>query len=378
MPAPPFRGGILRKYYIDNLRSLCILLLFPYHTCMVFNDFESFYVHGVTVRLFSDFVLACSQWFMPLMFVLAGVSTAYALQKRTTREYIGERAARLLLPLVFGLLLVVPAQTYFAERFHNGYTGGYFEQYLLFFTKPTDLTGYKGGFTPAHLWFIFYLFVIALLAMPILLWYNKREKPLDAARLTIPKLLPLVLIPYVMSPILDISGKSLGQFFALFMLGYFVLSRSEVIERLERYRWPLTGATVLLLAVTLVVFRLGGWQDGFSPAALSLSLGRHITMWVSILAIMGMGKRYLNFTNCASAYFARASFPVYVFHQTWIIVAAYYALQLTDNVALQALIILISGFVLSMATYEAARRFFVIRWMFGIKNNTINTKEKLS
>lgn len=82
---------------------------------------------------------------------VAGISSCYALRKRTPREYVKERVLRLLVPLLAGVALLVPIQTYVAEVFHNGYGGGYLAQYVLFFTKPTDLTGYHGGFTPAHL-----------------------------------------------------------------------------------------------------------------------------------------------------------------------------------------------------------------------------------
>ena len=94
------------------------------------------------------------------------MSSAYAPDKRTNCEYVKERIFKLLIPFVVGTLVVVPAQTYFAERFHNGYTGGYLHQYVLFFTGPTDLTGYRGGFTPAHLWFLLYLFIISVAALP--------------------------------------------------------------------------------------------------------------------------------------------------------------------------------------------------------------------
>ena len=93
----------MRKHYIDNLRSLCILLLFPYHTFMIYNGFESFYIHGDVVKPLSDFILICSPWFMPLMFVLAGISSAFSLKKRETSQYIKERILKLFIPLVFGI-----------------------------------------------------------------------------------------------------------------------------------------------------------------------------------------------------------------------------------------------------------------------------------
>jgi Acyltransferase family. len=167
----------MRKYYIDNLRWMSILLLIPYHTFMIYNSFgESFYIKGADIPLVTGVLVAIWPWFMPLLFVCAGLSSAFALQKRSVKQYIKERALKLLVPFFFGILLLIPAQTFFAERFHNGYTGGYFRQYIIFFTKPTDFTGYNGGFTPGQLWFILYLFVISLVALPIMNAYRRANR----------------------------------------------------------------------------------------------------------------------------------------------------------------------------------------------------------
>jgi hypothetical protein len=243
-----------RKHYIDNLRWLCVLVLLPYHTFMVFNSFgESFYIHGASIALTTFIIQVIWPWFMPLMFVLAGISSAYVLKKRSCAEYVKERVFRLLIPFISGILLLVPIQTYIAERFHNGYTGGYFAQYILFFTKSTDLTGYSGGFTPAHLWFILYLFVISLISLPLMHLYQKSPKKLNFTRIPTFALLPLFLIPGLMQMILDISGKSVGEYFAFFMLGYLVFSDEIVLQKLIKSRWWLTALVVISIVLYLVV-----------------------------------------------------------------------------------------------------------------------------
>lgn len=156
---------------------MSILLLFPFHTCMIYNNWgENFYIKGDSIPLLSGFIQICYSWFMPLLFVIAGISSCYALSRRTPKQYIKERLLKLFIPLISGILLLVPIQTFYAEKFHNGYNCGYFHQYMLFFTKETDLTGYTGGFTPAHLWFILYLFIISLIALPITIKYKKVAK----------------------------------------------------------------------------------------------------------------------------------------------------------------------------------------------------------
>ena len=153
---------------------------------MYYNWGESLYVFSKPVRVFSYFVSINWTWFMPLMFVIAGISASFALKKRSANEYIKERVSKLLIPLFFGIIFLIPIQTYFVEKYHNNYRGGYFKQYIMFFTKKTDLTGYFGGFTPGQLWFILYLFIISLLALPIMIKYNKSSKKIDGNKLSFP------------------------------------------------------------------------------------------------------------------------------------------------------------------------------------------------
>lgn len=166
----------MRKSYIDNLRSMVILLLFPFHTFRMFQGNEPFYVEGIPNMFCELFTFLTSIWFMNLLFVLAGMSTAYSLKKRTSLQYAKGRVKKLLIPFVFGVILTIPIQTFYAERFHNGYSGGFFHQYIMFFTKETDLTGYRGGFTPGHLWFLLFLFLISMLSLPIINYIKKNRQ----------------------------------------------------------------------------------------------------------------------------------------------------------------------------------------------------------
>lgn len=336
-------------------------MLFPYHTCMIYNSFESFYVYNKPVNILSDFVLINWTWFMPLMFVLAGISSAYALKKRTGTEYVKERIMKLFVPLLFGILLIVPIQTYYAEVFHNNYRGGYLEQYILFFTKETDLTGYAGGFTPGHLWFILYLLIISMLALPIMLWYNKSKKKINAEKLSMIKLILMFFAPLLVAPILDFGGKSVGEYFALFMLGFFVLSEDKVLDKLEKYRWVLTASAVLLLISKYL------WYYYVGQLGLLFDIHQRIAMWICILAILGIGKRLLDFSNKLTQYFVKASFPIYIFHQSILIAVGYYVLKLTDIIALQVALIILISFIATMVFYEICKRISLTRLMFGIK-----------
>ncbi len=353
----------MRKHFIDNLRWLCVLLLIPYHTCMIYNGFgANFYIRGASVPVLNDFMLICTPWFMPLLFAVAGASTAYALEKRSPERYVRERFLKLFIPFVAGLVLVIPVQTYFAERFHNGYAGGYFEQYVLFFTGPSDLTGYTGGFTPGHLWFILYLFVISLLALPVILLYKRLGRSLPTDRMTVMMLLPMFFFTSLMWFVGNIGGKSLGYYFAYFMLGYLLLSNDRVQERLDKSRWALLGGFAVLSAARLLYIHTYGYTD-----AIWFRLISDFTCWLGILTFMGLGRRYLERSNKVTRYFTEGSFPIYILHQSVLVAIAFYVFQLTPSVPLQVLLIIIATFIATVAVYEGLRRIPGLRLLLGIK-----------
>lgn len=68
-----------RKHFLDNLRMITVLLLFPYHVFMIYNNWgESWYIHGHDLVATSLFIRINSIWMMPLLFVIAGMSASYA------------------------------------------------------------------------------------------------------------------------------------------------------------------------------------------------------------------------------------------------------------------------------------------------------------
>lgn len=157
-----------RKHYIDNLRNMTILLLFPVHTFMIWNDFGSqFYIWLGESKILSTCIVLINPWFMPLLFVLAGMSARYALEKRSTGEFIRQRIGKLLIPFLTGLVFIIPFQTFYARKFFCEYQGSLWENLCYFFTHLMDFSGYDGAFTPGHLWFILFLFLISMIALAV-------------------------------------------------------------------------------------------------------------------------------------------------------------------------------------------------------------------
>ena len=352
----------MRKDFIDNIRIICIMLLFPFHTCMIYNNWgEIFYITSVPYKLPSYFVSIVYPWWMNLLFTIAGISSFYAFKKRTIKEYANERVEKLLIPLLVGLVLVIPIQSYIADVFHNGYSGGYFAHYKVFFTKFTYLTGQDGGFTPAHLWFLLYLFIISMLMLPFMNKYSKSSKKIDGSKVVMVHLIPIFIVILMCTPILEIGGKSLGESLACFAIGFFLLSNEWVQERLEKNSFLLT---ILFLFVILVRIIL---QNNELGNGLIWDIEQRMVTWFGILAILGTGQKYLNKSNTVTRYFSKAAFPLYYFHQSVLVVLGYFVLKYTNIVWIQFSVIMIGSFIITIMCYEVFRRFKISSFLFGIK-----------
>ena len=358
-----------RKYYIDNLRWLLILLLFPFHAAQIWSggEYRGFYVWSHTNDILYVFSTAVYPWFMTFLFVLAGMSGRYALQKRTERQFVAERIHKLLVPFIFGVFTLVPVMTYIAEIFFNGYSGTYLHQYVLFFTKQTDLTGYKGGFSPAHLWFLIYLFIISLAALLVIKIQRKYLPQLRLQKLSYLNLILLFVPEWLFLFILNIGGKSVGQFFLLYLLGYYILSQEKILQTIERYRfisiflWIISGSVYTYLYC-------------FADISNALETGLFVFFgWMGIVSLLGVGQASLNFHNKLSIYFTRASFPLYIIHMPVVVAAGFFALKISAGTAGQFVLIVSASFIVTLLLYEIIKRLPYIRALFGItKQKSVN------
>jgi glucans biosynthesis protein C len=100
--------GSPRRQDLDLMRAAVVGGLIFFHTARIFDPLD-FYVKDQPPNLaLTLFVLFAGLWGMPLLFVVSGLGAWYSLRSRTATGFIQERLARLLVPFLVGLLLVVP------------------------------------------------------------------------------------------------------------------------------------------------------------------------------------------------------------------------------------------------------------------------------
>jgi len=321
----------------------------------------------------SWFVALAGFWFMPLLFWLAGSASWYALQGRSDRQYIRERFSRLFVPLIAGTLLVVPPQGYIALKANGGDPGNYFAFLLDYFPDFSDLSGYTGSFTPAHLWFILYLFVFALISLPMFRWLARHPDSATvrnmARWLSRPAFFVALFVP--LSALLALpapGGQNPFYYFFIYTTGFLACMLPNFADMLAKIRLPALLALLATVPAYLwMQHRFHGAAD-FSAIDILHTALRTLNVWLALIVIMGYGSRLLNFRHRWLAYANEAAFPIYVIHQTVIVVIGYYVVRFDWNPYAKFEVILVSSLAASWLLYDwVIRRIAVLRWLFGVK-----------
>ena len=154
---------------------------------------------------------------MPLLMVLAGINARYSLNKRGIKGFVEERFKKLFIPLVTGTLVIAAALSYIADRFHNGYNSSFLAHYTIFFGKITDLTGFDGGLTPAHLWFLLYLFIISMFCVLVDSIQIRYCPVFSSKNIHILFIVFMGFIPMAVNQILNFGGKSIVSYMVFFL-----------------------------------------------------------------------------------------------------------------------------------------------------------------
>ncbi len=122
-----------RLYYLDALRVIAILIVFLFHAVHPY-DMWDWHIKNIEQSLtLTIFITILALWGMPFFFLVAGAGSWFALRRRTPKQYAVERTKRLLVPFLFGTLIVYVYTQYFQwdNQVYRGVTDAPFAQYIL-------------------------------------------------------------------------------------------------------------------------------------------------------------------------------------------------------------------------------------------------------
>jgi glucans biosynthesis protein C len=375
----------MRRYDLDWLRVIVFGLLILYHVGMFFVPWNFHVNNNIQYPGLRWPMLFVNQWRLPILFVISGMGTFYALSKRGGRAFAAERMKRLLLPLIIGMIFIVPPQVYF-ERIDKGqFTGGYFE-----FWPSNAFTGIypEGNMSWHHLWFLPYLLIFSLVLIP--LFFRLRNRPENKLVKMIRNMvarpfgpywliIPLYLWESMLEPFFPSTHALIGDWFnlanylTLYLYGYLLISAGGVFWEsvmANRRLYLYSGITGFILMVGLRLVYEDSVLIHFIEAAFKV-----FTLWSWVLALFGYAAGYLNKPGRILSYANEAVYPFYILHQTITITIGFYLIDSEIGFAPKFAIMVAGTFFFSWLVYELfIRRWNWVRPLFGLKTKPGKTK----
>ena len=345
-----------RKHYLDNIRWITLCFVIIYHIFYIFNSSGVVSNMGVTgIRQLDAICVFIYPWIMCLLFVVSGVSTNYSLKNKTNKEFIKDRAKRILVPSLIGI-------------FACGWISGWITNYY------NDVFVGNGNMVPSPikyivfsligigpLWYAHVLFIASLLIV-VIRKIDKNNKLDDLfSKINLPILFSLVLLVWGSSFVLNtpiVTVYRFGIYLLMFLFGYYIFSNNKIIEKLEKISIPL-GVITLIIGITFTIVNYG---INFASNEFLTNIFTNIYVWFVILFAFGLAKKFLDFDNKFTRYMNKNNFNFYVLHYTVQIVIAFISVEYIkfNNFAFNYIILFIGTIVILPIVTEILKRIPIV------------------
>ncbi|MEZ0309831.1 MAG: acyltransferase family protein [Ramlibacter sp.] len=372
-----------RRHDIDALRALAFLLVILYHVAMYYVADWQWHLKSPHAAQWLQWPMrALNVWRMDLVFLISGVAIGFLRRGQSAGGLLRERSARLLLPLAFGMAVVVPFQPY-AQAVANGSIQPGFGDFLVryFSGGPWPRGAFDGwdfGVTWNHLWYLPYLWLyttILVVMLPVLdsSWGQRLRRAFTGLRgigLLVLPVLPMLLYSAVLWPRFRVTHDLLHDgwlhavSFSLFIYGYWIGTDQGFWAEATRMRRQTLAFAGLMLLLFL------GLQADSVPILVSRQALRWMAdfyMWAAILAILGWGHHKLNRPWPWLAWANESVYPWYVLHQTLIIALVWWLAPLNLGPWIEPALLVLGTVAGCWAITALVRRSRWLRPLFGLK-----------
>ena len=376
-----------RHYGMDWLRIGAFGLLILYHIGMVFVPW-GFQVKTAHPLAWAEIpMFLTSPWRLTLLFVVSGYASRALLAKAGgAGAFLRSRSARLLIPLLFGMAVIVPPQAWVELTAQHGYARGYLDflahDYFQFrFLNGVALPTYN------HLWFVAYLWVYSVvLALGVAILGGAQLQALfdrvfgGWRGLVLPAVYIVVLETVLFHRVEDThdfvgDGVAHLRYIPAFLFGFAMARSPSVMVAFARH-WRASAAVALACFVTIAALLIA-WPDFTfpdSPAVLwTYRVARHLETWTAIAALIGIAERFWNRDHRWRSMLAEATFPFYVIHQTIIVVVEGALLPLHLGAAGEFAILVVTTVVGCWMFYTLGARISWLRSLIGLKGNALRS-----
>jgi glucan biosynthesis protein C len=378
---PAASGPHRRVHYLDTLKVAVVYGIVFYHSALPFTWTSWLLSNPQKSVVLMAFTAFCFPWGIPMMFLLSGADSWFALRSRSALAFLQARFLRLVLPLAAGIVLLSPLQWYLTTVGAQRSLPGLLQSY------PTYLRGIRLSWTPEwlgrygyHLWFLGYLFAITLIVLPVLELLRRpasRRAIAAAAELCRrPWALYVFGLPLVLSQVALRTRFPAYQDWADIATYVFVFLAGYILASERQFEAAIRGGIKLELAagvvstagigVLLLLANVRPANQELRDLVFSFLWG--VMVWSWLLAVLTLGMRWMDFGNRITAYMAESILPVYVISHPAVVFAASVVIPLPLGVWPKFLLVAGSALAATLLVYELlVRRWWPMRFVFGLR-----------
>ena len=361
-----------RRADIDWIRIAAFGVLILYHVGLVYAPWD-WHVHSPhTIQALGLAALVTNPWRLTLLFMVSGIALRFMVRKTPPARAFRQRLERLVPPLLFGVLVLVPPQSWIEAIEKGSFSGDLWTWWLSEFSPA----GLRDGVPLNHIWFVLYITVYSLAALALASssgLFHRLEaglgRLLAGGRLLVVPMIYLALLRLLVFPWAGLTNHitddpynhamSLG----VFLTGFLLALREDVWTRFERMRWTSLAVAAVSLPVLIMLS-----QPVDQPPSAQANLVFAVYQWATICAVLGLGSRLLrNADGPALRYLTDAVFPCYLAHQTLLVIAAHLLKPLGLPVEAEAGLLVLITLGGSLAVYEIVRRIPPLRPLWGLR-----------
>ncbi|MFL6661881.1 MAG: acyltransferase family protein [Rhizobacter sp.] len=371
-----------RRVDLDWIRIAAFGVLIVYHVGMYYVSWDWHVKSPHAGTTIEPLMMLSSPWRLSLLFFVSGTAASFALA-RGHAGFAGARSRRLLIPIVFGMLVIVVPQAYFEVVEKLGYRDGYLAFYARYLTGDHNFCPTSGCLrlpTWNHLWFVVYLWAYSMVLVALVAWLpgllERAGARLARAFSGIGVLLwPALLLVlwrvllvgrFPSTHALIDDGYNHALYGSVFLLGFLLARHDAVWESLRARRWLALGLAAASYAFVAWYFAA---HFNTAPSDAPRTVQRVIyavNQWTALAAVLGFARQWAPGDSPARRYLTAAVFPFYILHQTVIVVLAHGLKPLALAPAVEGPLLVAATFAACFAGFELIRRVRWLRPLFGL------------
>ena len=366
-----------RRADIDYLRVGALLLLIVYHTLLVYSD-EWWRVESSHQGAWADYLVnALTPWRMALVFVIGGMAARFMIERARPGAFVMERATKLLTAFVFAVIVLIPIQRF--VRLDNDHAPAM--NYLAFlWTRGRHAVDDHGVWLPdfANAWFLPYLFVYSVIAA--MLWtltprlVVHAQRAIDAAPIWILAAASMgwyALVESAVIPQHPVSGLLIPdpgahmRFLPAFAFGFLIAKSDAFTAKTLNAKVAIWLTSLALLLATMVMeLKL----QGASASTREWNIVHGLFGGAMLFSVLGFGFWALNKPTPTLTWASDAILPVYLMHQTVLVVVADAIVGDRLPLAIEFSTLIVTTLLVPVAIYVVfVRQTPWLRVLFGLR-----------